>query len=125
MTPKEIFRWFSDQATVTDAGCWETHLSEQNDYGYTQISIEGKNWKLHRFAFSISHGDISESEQIHHKCANPKCFNPEHLEAISKRDNIAEMLERRYYRDRIAELEAEVIALKEQLKEAKNAFCDC
>ena len=45
------------------------------------------------------------SQAAHHICANTKCVNPEHLQPVTHRDNIAEMLARHSYLKRIAELE--------------------
>lgn len=125
MSRDETFQWFRNQATFLESGCWESHLAPSNEYGHTQVMFEGRNVKLHRLSFEVAYGLLSGSEQVHHRCANPRCFNPEHLQAVSHKENTAEMLERRYYRDRISELEAEVAVLKVQLKEVKHGPCNC
>lgn len=45
-------------------------------------------------------------QPAHHKCATTMCVNPMHLQPVTERDNIAEMLARNYMLNRIAELEA-------------------
>ncbi|MFJ7227694.1 HNH endonuclease [Streptomyces sp. NPDC098090] len=45
---------------------------------------------------------------VHHRCAKPACFNPDHLQLVTQRENVAEMLERNAYIKRIEELEERV-----------------
>lgn len=42
---------------------------------------------------------------IHHTCANGRCVNPDHHVPASHAENIAEMMARRWYEERIATLE--------------------
>lgn len=43
---------------------------------------------------------------VHHIRAEPLCCSPRHLQVVTPQENVAEMLERRYYLARIADLEA-------------------
>ena len=61
-------------------------------------------------------GPIEPTTVIHHKCGNPRCVRPSHLQAVSQADNIAEMLERQVYLRAIRRLEAEVRKLRQELK---------
>ena len=47
-------------------------------------------------------------DQAHHTCANRACVNPDHVQAVSQRENVAEMKQRNVYLARIAELESEL-----------------
>lgn len=71
---------------------------------------------VHRLAYTAFIGPFDPSLAIHHKCANRKCVNPLHLEPVSQRDNMGEMLLRKHYELRIAALEAENLALRQQLR---------
>jgi polyhydroxyalkanoate synthesis regulator phasin len=42
--------------------------------------------------------------------------NPEHLQIVSPNENIAEMLERTYYKERIKELEENIRQLDEKIR---------
>ena len=63
---------------------------------------------LHRASLEMRLGRGLGVEAAHHICANQRCVNPDHLQPISNRENVAEMMQRRYYIARIEELEAEV-----------------
>ena len=60
---------------------------------------------MHRLSLEAEHGASLGSQAAHHTCANARCVNPEHLQPVTHRENMAEMLARNSYLDRIAELE--------------------
>lgn len=66
----------------------------RNKQGYGQISVEGKTRAHHRVAYCIANKltlkDI-EGLVVMHKCDNPSCVNPEHLELGTHKDNTADM----------------------------------
>lgn len=80
--------------------------------GYGSIKIKRKIWSAHKYAYTLWVGEIPEGSVVHHKCAVKACCNPEHLQLTTHHDNMAEMFARKSYEARIAELEAEVAALK-------------
>lgn len=48
--------------------------------GYGRISIGGQWWPTHRIAYALTKGIPSPGELVRHKCDNPPCINPDHLE---------------------------------------------
>jgi heme oxygenase len=54
----------------------------------------------------MKHGASLGSQAAHHACANTTCVNPDHLQPVTHRENIAEMMARKAYVARIRELEA-------------------
>lgn len=66
---------------------------------------------MHRIVLEAKHGKPLGVLHAHHKCATPACVNPDHLQPVTQADNAAEMLARRSYIDRIAELESALAEL--------------
>lgn len=83
---------------------------------YVVITVNGKSTTAHRLVFAELSGGLEPGAQVHHKCATTKCVNPEHLERVSHAENVGEMLARRDYEAKIANLEAKVAALEAQLE---------
>ncbi len=48
--------------------------------------------QAHRYAYELHRGPIPEGYVVHHTCFCKRCVNPDHLEAISQRDNVRENL---------------------------------
>ena len=42
----------------------------------------------HRKMYERKHGKIAKKLDIHHKCENTFCINPDHLEALSKSEHL-------------------------------------
>lgn len=95
---------------VTPEGCWLWPLAGTSGYG--SVDVNKRTILVHRLAYELWVGPIPAGQTVHHRCAVRKCFNPEHLEAVTQRENMGEMFARTYYERRIAELEARVIELE-------------
>lgn len=107
---KERMSVFTDPPNEKGCQLWNGSTNPQG-YGviYTE---EGKLRGAHRVAYELANGvKLGRKEPIHHKCANPLCVAPDHLQKVSQRENNAEMLERTWYKRRIAELEAALAAV--------------
>lgn len=59
-------------------------------YGYGELVHKGIR-KAHRVAYQFSHGDLTESMHVLHRCDNPCCINPSHLWLGTHADNMADM----------------------------------
>jgi len=93
-----------EKSTKSGSGCWE--WSGRISDGYPVQRIGGKTYFVHRLSLEAKMSAPLGSQAAHHMCANSKCVNPEHLQPVTHRENVAEMLARHSYLDRIAELEA-------------------
>ena len=100
---KGILKAIEKRVSITKNGCWEWNRLDSD--GYARVTIGDKNIALHRLVLESKHEAPLGSQAAHHICANTKCVNPEHLQPVTHRDNVAEMLARHSYLNRIAELE--------------------
>lgn len=74
---------------ITENGCWEVTSHAPNEDGYFKIGINKKTMLLHRLVYQQENNCFITPEQVvRHKCDNPHCINPEHLEIGSNYDNI-------------------------------------
>lgn len=79
---------------VSPSGCWEWQLS-RSKRGYGQISVgHQRQAYAHRVSYFVFNGPISEGLVVRHKCDNPCCVNPEHLEVGTQADNMNDCKER-------------------------------
>lgn len=78
---------------VADAGCWVFRGSRNKD-GYGVMTVRGKRTLTHRLAYETWVGPIPDGLIVRHKCDNPPCINPEHLEVGTHRENSEDMVRR-------------------------------
>jgi hypothetical protein len=65
--------------------------------GYGMIGLGGKGAKqvlVHRLSYEIHKGLIPAGMVIMHQCDNPRCVNPDHLEAGTQSQNIKDAFSR-------------------------------
>lgn len=78
---------------VAVSGCWEFQ-GYCNKAGYGSVSVGRrkngtKNVELiHRISYRHFVGPISEGLTVDHLCRNKSCCNPDHLEAVTLKENI-------------------------------------
>lgn len=96
-------------SSETPAECWE--WSRQSKDNYPVIQIGTKFHQVHRLSLEAKHGKPLGVLAAHHKCANSMCVNPDHLQPVTHRENMAEMIARNSLEARISELEGALAAL--------------
>ena len=99
---KETLTWYIENKSIKQGECIVPVSNQKRDY--PQVRIEGKAYSLHRISYEVFNGPL-EGMEVHHVCANSRCFNPEHLQLVSRLENVAEMKERKAYKKRISDLE--------------------
>lgn len=83
-TLDEVVSHFAvDEAT----GChnWTGPLDA---YGYGRASFQAKGHKAHRLAYEAARGPIPEGLEMDHLCRNRRCINPDHLEPVTRSENL-------------------------------------
>lgn len=67
------------RVTVSSAGCWEVPPAKGTQ-GYAIMRMPNGMRKVHRIMYQISVRPLLDTEPLHHRCENPCCCNPSHLE---------------------------------------------
>jgi hypothetical protein len=73
--------------SIDSNGC-RVWLGGKGSTGYGYIKIDHSQRLVHRVAYEVYKGAIPEGYQIDHLCKNTSCINPQHLEAVTQRENI-------------------------------------
>ena len=75
--------WAKVQKTDT---CW-LWTGSQNPAGYGTFWLDGTVVNSHRVAYELTQGPICEGLELDHLCNVKHCVNPDHLEAVTHREN--------------------------------------
>jgi hypothetical protein len=70
---------------TSDCVLWAGSVSPEG-YGYVNGKPRGKLY-AHRLAYERIHGPIPVGLEIDHLCRVRHCVNPDHLEAVTRREN--------------------------------------
>ncbi len=77
---------FFEKINITPT-CWEWLAYKDKD-GYGNFRFDYKMYQAHRFSYLLYKGEIPKGLQLDHLCRNRSCVNPEHLEAVSCKENV-------------------------------------
>lgn len=75
-------------------GCWEKQGPYRGQRGYCAVQHKGDDDYGHRFSYRLLIGPIPDDMIVRHKCDNPPCFNPDHLELGTHDQNMEDMRSR-------------------------------
>ena len=67
-------------------GCWNWTGQRGNGYGYA--SFRRHPYLVHRITYQLLVGPIPEGLTIDHLCRNRACCNPDHLEPVTRGENV-------------------------------------
>ena len=75
--------------------CWEwtASLGKTGGYGRYSVPLRGGSGKrkqvyAHRHAYESLIGLVPDGLDLDHLCRNRKCVNPDHLEPVTRRENL-------------------------------------
>ena len=70
--------------THNDTPCWQWTGAVDNSKGtkYGKIKANGKTYRAHRLMAILVMRDAEVWEDVHHRCHNPLCINPDHLQIV-------------------------------------------
>jgi hypothetical protein len=85
--------WVKARVTVTENGCWIWNGAKVGK-GYGKLKVRGWWWLAHRFMYACYVDPIPEGHVVRHKCHNPPCVNPDHLQTGTPRENVYDQIER-------------------------------
>jgi len=77
------------RVTKSKDSCWVWNGALVRGYGV--INIDGKTEYVHRVVFAASVKKFDKSLTLDHICRNPRCVNPEHLEPVTRSENVRRM----------------------------------
>lgn len=89
----ELSRRLWSRVDRSQEGCWEWQAGK-TAAGYGEFMFQRKMYYAHRAAWILSCGDIPDGKCVRHKCDNPACCRPDHLELGTQNDNVQDMMSR-------------------------------
>ena len=79
-------RLMRDSRVVTESGCW-LYL-RQPSQRYPHIRYRGTQTRMHQLAYRLLVGPVPAGLELDHLCRDRRCFNPEHLEPVTRSVNV-------------------------------------
>ncbi len=78
---------FLKKIKVLPNNCWEWQAARSNGR-YGSFTNKNRKYQAHRFIYEYFYGNILPNHIIHHRCNNPSCVNPIHLEETTQKRNL-------------------------------------
>lgn len=88
MNRSEYTRFVGKISINPESLCWIWGAS-RFDNGYGAFWSNGRTTQAHRWSYEFFVGAIPKEKEIDHLCRNRACVNPDHLEAVVHRVNVA------------------------------------
>jgi len=79
-------RFFDKVSPEPNSGCWLWDATG-DEKGYGFLKIGNRHHRAHRVSYQLHKGPIPKGMVVDHLCSVRCCVNPDHLEAVSHREN--------------------------------------
>ena len=94
-TAPPLDRWIDKVEITGDCWLW-TAATERNGYGvFTPAAGDMKQQVAHRFGYEHLVEAVPDGLELDHLCRVRNCVNPDHLEAVTREENIRRAKEAR------------------------------
>lgn len=108
---------------ITNKGCFEIKSHIRNKNGYGILRKNGIN-TAHRFIYTEMFGEIPKGLVVRHKCDNPSCINPEHLELGTIQQNNDDRDKRGRFKKMFGSENGSAKLNEEQVREIKKMLVE-
>jgi len=105
---------------VNERGCFVCTSHAKDKDGYPKIQIDKRPYRMSRFIYEQCFGEIPKGLVVRHKCDNPSCINPEHLELGTVADNNMDKVNRGRQPRLFGEKNGVAKLTKQKVKEIKR-----
>lgn len=78
---------FWSRVDKTESGCWEWTAGKLAS-GYGSFRSANRAHVSHKFAWELLRGPVPEGLDLDHLCRNRACCNPDHLEPVTRQENL-------------------------------------
>lgn len=89
MTERQKTRFLGRLDKTIDCWLW---TSGCNYKGYGEVSLNHKQYLSHRISYATHYGIDPGNFIVDHKCNNPSCCNPNHLQLMTPKENVHKMM---------------------------------
>lgn len=119
LTGKHLAKFWERIEVLGEEDCWEWTRAKHR-FGYGMMRVNTVLHTAHRLAYMDYMGQIPDGLVVRHKCDNPACCNPHHLELGTQKDNLDDATKRgrldrgKRYRDMWLRIQAETKAKRDK-----------
>jgi len=83
----DLDRFYEKLIPEPNSGCW-IWIGAITKLNYTSFRFRHKTALAHRASYILHKGEIPSNKEIDHLCRMRCCVNPEHLELVTRSENI-------------------------------------